>query len=149
MSPLHRFPLSSGRRPTHRFHRRCDRVAPTVTLVRERDGGWLFGAYTAAQWTSDGTSSWDDTAFVFSITNPHGRPPAKFDVVTPEEAVCGSSAALCPTFGAGADLRLWAGGKGTCRIGHSYRDVWCKGAASLTGAPSFVWSDVYVYGVCE
>ena len=50
------------------FHNRCDNAANTVTIIRN-NLDYVFGGFTAAQWSSTGPGSWkaDTTAFIFSL----------------------------------------------------------------------------------
>ena len=57
------------------FHARCDGRARLLVLVRAREGGWLFGGFTAVGFIP-GPEQWyaDPSAFLFSLTNSLGRP---------------------------------------------------------------------------
>jgi hypothetical protein len=57
------------------FHRECDGIAKTVTIVKTTNGN-IFGAYTDKLW---GASSYahqilDDNAFIFSLVNKRNKP---------------------------------------------------------------------------
>ncbi|CDW84413.1 UNKNOWN [Stylonychia lemnae] len=48
-----------------KFHEGCDYQGPTLTILKSQRGR-VAGAYTSASFTSQGQSSWDDKAFIFS-----------------------------------------------------------------------------------
>lgn len=61
------------------FHTHCDGHARLLVLVRTREGGWLFGGFTAVGFsrrpTRDGYGHIDDPAvFLYSLTNSLGHP---------------------------------------------------------------------------
>ena len=56
------------------FHARCDRRARLLVLVRAREGGWLFGGFTAVGFSPPQRYIADPSAFLFSLTNSLGRP---------------------------------------------------------------------------
>lgn len=57
------------------FHARCDRSPRLLVLVRERDGGSLFGGYTSVGFSPHASSFYaDPAAFLFSLTNLLGHP---------------------------------------------------------------------------
>ena len=106
------------------FHSKCDGKGATLTLVRSKEG-YVFGGYTAVPWSSPwfgyGTcvrvcvsvcthvcvsSAFkpDPHAFLFTITNAAGLPPAKVKATKrPDIAVFHSSGRLA-AFG---DLYIW------------------------------------------
>ena len=57
------------------FHERCDGRARLLVLVRAREGGWLFGGFTAVGFIPGHTRYIaDPSAFLFSLTYSLGRP---------------------------------------------------------------------------
>lgn len=56
------------------FHARCDGRGRLLVLVRARDGGWLFGGFTAVGFSPGRLSYGDHAAFLFSLTNSLGQP---------------------------------------------------------------------------
>ena len=48
------------------FHSRCDGRDNTVTIIKT-NSNYVFGAYTAAQWSSSNGYVSDSTAFIFSL----------------------------------------------------------------------------------
>jgi len=107
------------------FHRLCDAKANTVTVIKNANG-FIFGGFTSIPWSSsDDNDDYDDdddddddddyddeddddeyqednTAFLFSLTNPSNT-PLKLKVNLPQNAVCHYSS-YGPIFGAGNDL---------------------------------------------
>ena len=59
------------------FHQACDNQGPTLTLIRARDGGFVFGAYLDVPWTSDNVwlKKGEANPWVFSLRNPKGVQP--------------------------------------------------------------------------
>ena len=86
------------------FHARCDGLMRLLVLVREREGGWLFGGFTKV--SNSGPKRWyaDPAAFLFSLTNSLGRPEKLESRGTGEEM--NYNRGLIATFGYGADLRI-------------------------------------------
>lgn len=64
------------------FHARCDGRKRLLVLIRTRDGGWLFGGYTAVGFIPGVPGPVpeperyiaDHYAFLYSLTNEQGRP---------------------------------------------------------------------------
>lgn len=57
------------------FHARCDGRARLLVLVQAREGGWLFGGFTAVGFIPGAMRSYaDPAAFLFSLTNSLGHP---------------------------------------------------------------------------
>ena len=57
------------------FHSRCDGKTNTLTVIKSKTG-FIFGGYTAVEWTirTDKTYKTDNTAFLFTLTNPASMP---------------------------------------------------------------------------
>lgn len=88
------------------FHARCDGKPRLLILIREKEG-WLFGAFTAVGLTpvyGDGVSYPDLAAFLFSLTNPAGRPERLASKGFGKEVRYSSS--LLAAFGTGVDLAI-------------------------------------------
>ena len=56
------------------FHAQCDERARLLVLVRAREGGWLFGGFTAVGFSLPARFIADPSAFLFSLTNSLGCP---------------------------------------------------------------------------
>jgi hypothetical protein len=61
------------------FHQFCDGCSPTMSVVQSKNG-YIFGAYTTVAWTSSNEDKADASAFLFTLTNPHGIKPTKYPV---------------------------------------------------------------------
>ena len=131
------------------FHRLCDNHGPTMTIIKSKNN-YLFGGYTAAPWTSDGSYKEDRTAFLFTLTNPHDIPPTKYCLNDARiTSTVYRNADYGPTFGGGFDLVV-AGGSNANNLSytnfpHSYIDTTGKGYKTFTGAKNFTTSDIEIY----
>ena len=131
------------------FHTRCNNQGPTMTIVRSNNN-YLFGGYTAIAWASDSNYKNDTTAFLFTLTNPHGIPPTKY-VVNPGNvgSAVYHNSTYGPTFGSGNDLYLAANSNSSnssyTGFPHGYIDTTGKGNNTFTGAYSFLTSDIEVF----
>ncbi|CAF1301327.1 unnamed protein product [Didymodactylos carnosus] len=65
---------------TNNFHCKCDGKSPTIVLIQSKNGGYLFGGYTAVPWSSQRTAIRDPTAFIFTLTNPNPIPITNFTI---------------------------------------------------------------------
>jgi len=79
------------------FHRLCDGKANTVTVIKNTNG-FIFGGFTSIPWSLTEGYKADNTAFLYSLTNP-----LMLKVKPPKNAFyhhskCG------PTFGDGCDM---------------------------------------------
>jgi len=84
------------------FHRLCDGKANTVTVIKNTNG-FIFGGFTSLPWNSSGgVYHGDNSAFLFSLTNPSNT-PLKLKVKPAKNAVYQYSS-FGPTFGSGHDL---------------------------------------------
>ena len=81
------------------FHARCDGRARLLVLVRARDGGWLFGGFTAVGFSPPERAYSDPSAFLFSLTNSLGCPEKLESKGTGRDLEYDSSASA--TFGFG------------------------------------------------
>lgn len=83
------------------FHRVCDNVNGTVTVVSLKNGA-RFGGYNPSCWTSENRYKKVPGAFLFSLTDGKGGVPRKFSL---KEGLTGNS--ICchadygPVFGEG------------------------------------------------
>lgn len=83
------------------FHDKCDGVKNTLTIIKSTSG-YVFGGYTNAAWSSNGSYSNDPGAFLFSLTNTYGF-PRKIACSQPANAIyCHPNHG--PRFGSGPDL---------------------------------------------
>jgi hypothetical protein len=56
------------------FHEQCDGRARLLILIQAREGGWLFGGFTAVGFSPPVRSIADPSAFLFSLTTSLGYP---------------------------------------------------------------------------
>ncbi|CAF1459698.1 unnamed protein product [Didymodactylos carnosus] len=90
---------------SHDFHRQCDGKGPTMTIIRSKEDGYLFGGFTAVSWSSQTGPKKDPTAFLFTLTNPDDLPSTKFNIdTTKSEYAVLHHQLLGPTFGRDRDL---------------------------------------------
>ena len=132
------------------FHSHCDRKGLTLTLIRDVDNN-VFGGYAgvSVEWGSAACGTWlkDPAAFLFTVANPHGDPPALFALKANGYSIfCYSS--WGPAFGddlyvSGAfDDRCWSG------IGYAYVNATRhSGDTVLTGAWRFTPAEVEVWSL--
>ena len=90
------------------FHRLCDGKARLLVLVKDKEGGWLFGGFTALGYIKGADRQYaDPAAFLFSLTNPAGR-PERLASKGDGKGVVYSSSCLA-VLGGGADLAIYNG----------------------------------------
>ena len=58
---------------SHDFHTKCDEHKQTLTILRDKKSGFIFGGYTHETWSSSGYK-WDPGAFIFILTNRENKP---------------------------------------------------------------------------
>jgi len=63
------------------FHEKCDNKSSTITVIKSKDHGRIFGGYTKATWTLVGGISYneknDESSFIFSLTYNERYPHSK------------------------------------------------------------------------
>jgi hypothetical protein len=129
------------------FHAQCDNKGPTITLIR-CTGGFVFGAFTPLTWTSTRGWSSADNSFLFSLVNPRGAPPQKFDVTPGHGNAVYDNSGYGPTFGGNHDLYVANGWSGCyTNLGHSYANSCGLGPSTFTGSGSFTPAEVEVWQV--
>jgi len=130
------------------FHTACDGQGPTVTLIKS-SGGYVFGGYAGLAWLSDNLWHACPSAFLFTVTNPHGDPITRFMSNGDKLAVrCVSG--LGPSFGRyGLDLYVSGAFDGESRTNfpRSYTGTRGRGHATFTGAEFFTPAEVEVWAV--
>jgi len=129
------------------FHRKCDGKGPTVTLIKS-SGGYVFGGYTGVAWSSAGRGHSCPSAFLFTVTNPHGDPITRFMSNGDGKAViCYSGCG--PAFGYGTDLFVSPAFDSSSHTYFpvSYNDTLGRGDATFTGAANFTPAEVEVWAV--
>jgi len=86
------------------FHKLCDGKPNTLTLIKSTTGS-VLGGYTSVPWSCGGCYKADNTAFIFTLTNPSSV-PLKLEVTNIENAVYHQSN-YGPSFGTGHDLCVY------------------------------------------
>ena len=131
------------------FHRFCDHLGPTITVIQSNVGDYLFGGYASVSWRSiRGYVEDRDGAFLFTLTNPHGIPPTKYPIRDGRYATY-SDKDYGPIFGSGHDLCV-CDNSGTrtdssFNFPHSYIDTTNRGSITFTGHRKFQINDIEVY----
>jgi len=133
------------------FHAACDREGPTVTLIKS-SGGYVFGGYAGVPWSSPagyiGTFHVCPSAFLFTVTNPHGDPITRFMSNGDGHAVrCGDG--FGPAFGYGSDLFVSGAfnDESYTNFPHSYIDTRGRGEVTFAGGRDFTPAEVEVWAV--
>src|SRR3989338_5413241 len=81
------------------FHSLCDNKGATITIIKSSKG-FIFGGFSSISWNSTISDYEDSSSFIFSLTNPNGTEPMKFDkkrTQSKKSIYCDSSDG--PTFG--------------------------------------------------
>lgn len=131
------------------FHRCCDSQGPTMTIIQTLDN-YLFGGYTSISWNfHQGVKSGvtDRTAFLFTLTNPHGISPTKYLIKSSgEHAVVPN--AMGPTFGQ-YDLCIYPNSnlnsQSFIKFPTYFLDTTGKGYLTFTGSTNFTTKDIEIY----
>ena len=64
------------------FKQHCNNKGPTLTIIKSENNE-IFGGFTKCNWTNENFAySYDECAFLFSITNKK-----IFDIIKPEKAI--------------------------------------------------------------
>jgi hypothetical protein len=56
------------------FHSKCDGHSNTLTIIKAKASGFIFGGFTTVDWTSSVEYKSDANAFIFSLTNKDNTP---------------------------------------------------------------------------
>jgi len=129
------------------FHLLCDGQGPTVTLIKS-SSGYVFGGYAGVEWSSDDKWHSCPSAFLFTVTNPHGDPITRFMSNGDIYAVrCCSG--YGPIFGRYGDIFVSGAFDDNSCTGfpHSYIDTLGRWGARFTGDFHFTPAEVEVWAV--
>jgi hypothetical protein len=83
------------------FHKNCDNIANTLTLIQTTNNNYIFGGFTTQTWNaplSGHVFKNDSKAFLFSFKNKYGI-PKKFNITNSIYSIC-CKQTYGPTFGA-------------------------------------------------
>ncbi len=131
------------------FHRCCDNLGATMTIIQSKDGGHLFGGYTSVSWKSAGDYVTDNNGpFLFTLTNPHRIPSSKYSIKLNQYSIYDGSTSG-PIFGGGHDLHVCDNSQSQIdsyfNFPRSYNDTTNQGNTTFTGSKKFLTSDIEVY----
>jgi hypothetical protein len=131
------------------FHRCSDSQGPTITIIQSLDK-YLFGGYTSISWNyHQGVKSGvnDSTAFLFTLTNPHGICPRKYLIKSTGEYAIAPNA-MGPTFGQ-YDICIYPNSnlnsQSFIKFPSNYLDSTGKGYLTFTGSTNFTTTDIEIY----
>ncbi len=90
------------------FHQKCNHQGPTMTVIKST-GGYVFGGFTATNWTSDTGFTASDNAFLCRLSGPNVPIPSKHPLLLNEHGLpiqdaINNSSSNGPYFGRGPDL---------------------------------------------
>jgi hypothetical protein len=131
------------------FHRFCDKKGPTLTVIQS-SSGYLFGGYTSANWVSHDNWQWleDMDAFLFTLINPNGILPTKYQINTQGRNAIGCKTSMGPTFGLW-DICVYSNNnenaRSTSTFPSDYIDSTGKGRLTFTGSHYFKTAEIEVY----
>ena len=81
------------------FHSRCDNISKTLTILKAKETGYIFGGFTEKLWQGDEVQKSDSKAFIFSLTNKD-KIPCQMKIPNKANAIfCAKEAG--PSFGTG------------------------------------------------
>jgi len=137
------------------FHGKCDDVGTTISFIKTKEHGRVFGGYTTKNWNAQGDCQWveDREAFIFSLT--HGK---KFACNKPQYAIYAGKTNLI-SFGKGLDIGIrsnahvnksnaWTNFPNSYRCEQFADNIESREAAKyLAGAANFLVEEIEVYQV--
>jgi hypothetical protein len=87
------------------FHRKCNGIPNTLSIIKVKDSKNIFGGYTQATWDNSNTYKKDNNAFIFSLVNQDNKPiKINFDSKNGSSYSIKCNSTFGPTFGAGFDI---------------------------------------------
>jgi hypothetical protein len=101
------------------FHSRCDGKSPTLTILKAKQTGFIFGGYTGACWDGDEIQKYDSTAFIFSLTNRENSPCKINSSDYSKSIFCATESG--PSFG-GGDIHI-TDNSNTSNLFNSFSDL--------------------------
>jgi len=129
------------------FHRHCNGISPTYVLIVSHEN-FIFGGYTVCTWEGNAWKK-SDGGFIFTISNPHGIPMTKYDVINHNGIFC--SPGYGPIFGEGNDIyvasnsNIGSGNYSRTFFPGSYCDTTGKGNVTFTGSDFFKSKEIIVF----
>ena len=136
------------------FHAKCDNIPKTLSIIKARHSGNVFGGYTECTWNHTGTYKQDNNAFIFSLVNKDNK-PIKMKPKNPAHAIyCNSSWHI--TFGAEQDFHIApnsnTSNKSWSNLGNTYKHPTYQYQSNeaknfLAGSHNFCTSEIEVFRV--
>ena len=118
-------------------------------MIARSTGGYIFGGYTDAEWSSGGSYMRCDNAFLFRLCGPNATPSLHRIFQNHQHGIY-CDAFYLPTFGGGHDLRLVTHGnqaRGQFSIGYSYNGSGTGGHLSYLAEANIATVDeIEVFG---
>ena len=125
------------------FHRKCDKVQNTLTLIKPQNTDYIFGGYTSQTWSGDGTKL-DPYAFLISLNNPK-KIPFKADKNLPDTNAIHTIPKYGPCFGK-EDIYIFNEEE---KLGNSFKIKLNRSDISFKYPPDFTLADKNEYTVSE
>ena len=135
------------------FHSRCDAYSSTLTILKTKQNGNIFGGYTSQSWCpSTSLFKYDPHAFIFSLVNKDKLPCKILTNYAANSIRC--KAEYGPTFGCGFDIFIANNAhtsmESCSNLGSTYKhsdyDLGTHEAKSfLAGSYKFQLSEIEVY----
>jgi hypothetical protein len=88
------------------FHRQCDNIRNTITIIKSKNGN-IFGGYTDIAWDSNSFYRNDPKAILYSLVNKNNKPFKARVSSNGQCAICCDSS-YGPTFGRGCDIHIYS-----------------------------------------
>lgn len=136
------------------FHALCDKKGPTLTIIKSRRGGYMFGGYNASSWDSPSqpTPKHDSSSFIFTLSNPHAIPPTKYHLIPSKASIWQSTKnnheIVFGGDGSYVDFSIYPDFKNVyIDFPMSYADTTKKGRNTFTGSTYSAVEDIFVFSV--
>jgi hypothetical protein len=84
---------------THDSHSNCDGHSNTLTILKAKASGFIFGGYTTVDWDCSNNFKSDPNAFIFSLTNKDNQPMTMKILPDRHEGAIYCNSGSGPTFG--------------------------------------------------
>ena len=134
------------------FHRQCDNIRNTITIIKSKNGN-IFGGYTDIAWDSNSFYRNDPKAILYSLVNKNNK-PFKARVSSNAQYAIYCNGTYGPIFGDGHDFRISSNSNtntnSSSNFGHTYKhpDYQCgstKAQSILAGSRNFQTVEIEIY----
>lgn len=122
------------------FHTKCDKKGATLTIIKTKETGKIFGGFMDQAWSSEDTNINSEKAFLFSVSNKSKYPPKN----PGSQFVSFSAYDTGPNFGDG-DLSLY--GDFSNEQQGCYPYTFQYNANDLCGGSNFTVEEIEIYAV--